>query len=71
MRQVLAAGYLVNFEWGCEVGEHCGWIILEAEDETQALMAVPSLVRSKARVVQLRKYSLEDLEAKHRKDELD
>ena len=62
-RQVLAAGYLTHFGWGCAVGQHCAWAIIEAESETQALMAVPSLLRSKARAVQLKWYSLEDFKS--------
>ena len=55
--QVYAMGYLHNFEWGCEVGIHNGWAIIEAENEAQAMLAVPSLVRRKARVIKLNKFT--------------
>ncbi len=54
--QVYAMGYLYHFDWGCPDGVHSGWAIIEAEDEAQARLAVPSFVRSKARVVRLTKY---------------
>jgi len=54
--QVYAMGYLHNFEWGCEVGIHDGWAIIEAENEAQAKLAVPPLVRRKARVIKLNKF---------------
>ena len=54
--QVYAMGYLNNFDWGCKSGVHSGWAIIEAEDENQARLAVPSFVRSKARVVKINKF---------------
>ena len=63
LSQVLAAGYLTHFGWGCEVDHHCAWAIIEAESETQALMVVPVLLRSKARAIQLKWYSLEDIKS--------
>jgi hypothetical protein len=55
--QVYAMGYLYNFDWGCKVGVHTGWAIIEAEDEAQARLAVPPLVRKKARVIELTKFT--------------
>jgi len=62
LKNLLAAGYLTHFDWGCDVGAHCGWAILDANDEAEARMVVPSLVREKARVVQVGKYTSEDLQ---------
>jgi hypothetical protein len=59
VEQVLAMGYLYHFDWGCESGVHCGWAILEADNEAQARLAVPPLVRSKARVIKLNKFDAE------------
>jgi len=55
--QVYAMGYLNNFDWGCKAGVHSGWAIIEAENEADARLAVPSIVRSKARVIQLTKFN--------------
>ncbi len=65
LRQVTAAGYLHNFDWGCKAGVHCGWAIIEAENEAQARLAVPLLVRSQARIVRLNRFSPEEVEALH------
>ncbi len=64
---VLAAGYLTHFDWGCGAGEHCGWAIIEAESQEEALMVVPSLVRSKARAVRLKRFDPADVKAMHGK----
>lgn len=61
LTQVLAMGYLHCFDWGCKVGEHAGWAIIEAESESHARLAVPPLVRERARVVRLTKFSDEDV----------
>ena len=44
---VNAAGYLNHFDWGCMSGVHCGWATIEAENEAQARLAVPPLVRAR------------------------
>jgi len=59
LEEVSAMGYLHNFDWGCEVGVHVGWAIIEAESEEQALLVVPSLARDMARAIRLIKYSPE------------
>ena len=59
IKQVYAMGYLYNFDWGCMVGVHSGWAIIEAESEADAYLAVPSLVRKKAKVVRLNKFEAE------------
>jgi len=56
IKQLNAQGYLWNFNWGCEAGTHSGWAIIEAENQAQARLAVPPLVRSQARVIKLNKF---------------
>jgi len=65
VKQVIASGYTTHFDWGCRAGSHKGWVIIEAESETQALLVVPSLVRAKATVVRLNKFSEEDVSPSH------
>jgi hypothetical protein len=55
--QVYAMGYLYHFDWGCKVGVHSGWAIIEAENEADARLAVPAIVRNKARVIQVNKFN--------------
>ena len=64
--QVLAAGYITHFEWGCMDGEHTGWVILEAENAKQAMLVVPSAQRASAKVVRLKQFSVDDVEKMHK-----
>jgi hypothetical protein len=57
VQQIYAMGYLNHFDWGCMDGVHSGWAIIEAESEAQARLAVPAIVRGKARVIKLCKFS--------------
>ncbi|HTY11861.1 MAG TPA: hypothetical protein VMF88_12405 [Bacteroidota bacterium] len=65
VKQVEALGYLTHFEWGCSSGNHTGFTIIEAENEAQARMVVPSMSRKEARVVKLNKFTPEMLKASH------
>jgi len=60
IREIHAAGYLHNFEWGCDDGIHEGWAILEAESPEHARQIVPWMFRDKARIVRLVKYEVAD-----------
>ncbi len=46
-------GYLANFWWGCTDNDHNGYAIIEAESHEHALMAVPPVIREKARTIKL------------------
>jgi hypothetical protein len=65
VEQFVIYGHIINFDWGCEVGVHSGWAIVESENESQALMSVPSLLRSKARAIRLCKFTPETIQAHH------
>ena len=54
--EIQAMGYLHHFDWGCPEGIHTGWALIEAENEAEARLAVPSLVRRKARIVKVSKF---------------
>jgi len=47
------AGYITHFEWGCKDNDHNAYAIIEAESHEQALLSVPSLLRSQAKVILL------------------
>ncbi len=66
--QIYAMGYLYHFDWGCKAGIHSGWAIIEAESDADARLAVPPMVRSKARVVQLNKFT-RDFASEHEMSE--
>ena len=65
VEQFINYGYIMNFDWGCECGVHSSWAIVEAENEAEALLTVPSLLRSQARAVRLNKFTPEELQAGH------
>jgi len=51
VKLTLAAGFLTHFHWGCKSGEHTAWALIEADNEKEALMSVPTVIRDKSRAV--------------------
>lgn len=56
VKNVYAAHYLNNCEWGCLGGVHKAWVIIEAESEKQALWVVPHPLRPNATAVKIVKF---------------
>jgi hypothetical protein len=57
-------GHLVtNAEWGCKVGVHSGWAIVEVENLDQAVQMVPPEFREDATIVELSKFTTEEIQA--------
>ncbi len=54
--------YLTHADWGCKDGVHKSWIIVELDSKSDALNIVPPDFRSRATVVQLNTFSLEQIE---------
>lgn len=65
MEQTINMGYITHYDWGCESGIHTGWVIIEAENEDEALLSVPSFVRHEVKAVRLNKFSPDMFEKKH------
>lgn len=61
-------GHITHFEWGCESGVCTGWAFVDAESEEQALYAVPALIRNKARVIKLSKFTPEKIQEFHEEE---
>jgi hypothetical protein len=60
--------YLTHCEWGCLDGEHKAWITVETNTKDEALRIVPPAFRAQAKIVQLNRFTLEQMEqaaAKH------
>jgi hypothetical protein len=55
--------FLVNADWGCLDGDHKAWIILEGGSKKDALSVLPLAVRSKAKIVELTKFSMDEVDA--------
>lgn len=68
--QIYAMGYLYHFDWGCPEGVHSGWAIIEAENEADAKLAVPPIVRNKARIIKLTKFTRDGKEFHRAFDEM-
>lgn len=66
LMDVLQSGYVTHFEWGCQDGDHTGYIIIEASDKAEAMMVVPSLYRNDARAVKLNTFSPEEVVRMHK-----
>ncbi len=61
--------YLAHADFGCLDGEHKAWVIIEADSKEEARFVVPSVFRPRAKIVQLNKFSLgqiEEILAHHR-----
>lgn len=55
--------YLTNAEWGCMDGDHCGLLIVEAEDRDEVMNIIPPAYRADARVVELRRFSMMQIDS--------
>lgn len=67
LTQVLNLGYITHYSWGCKSGVHTGWAIIEGENETEALLTVPSFIRHQAKVTKLNTYTPDDFKKTHNK----
>jgi hypothetical protein len=54
--------YLTNADFGCFDEEHKAWIIVEVESKEEARLIIPPVYRSQAKIIELNKFSLEDIE---------
>jgi hypothetical protein len=54
--------FLTNAEWGCQDGVHSAWIIVEVPDKNAASMILPPAYRSRARIVKLTRFRIENIE---------
>jgi hypothetical protein len=54
--------FLTRAEWGCRDGEHKAWIIVDMDSREEARGLVPPEFRQQARVIQLNRFSLQEIE---------
>jgi hypothetical protein len=54
--------YLTRADWGCRDGEHKSWMIVDVATREEALRILPPAFREHAHVVQLNKFSVEEIE---------
>ncbi|HTN43077.1 MAG TPA: hypothetical protein VMN77_04690 [Nitrospiria bacterium] len=54
--------FLTNADWGCWDGEHKAWITLEMGSKDEARSILPVAYRSQAKIVQLNKFTLQEID---------
>ena len=54
--------FLVNADWGCKDGDHKAWIIVDVNSKNEARAIVPPAFRGQAKIVQLNKFTLEEID---------
>jgi hypothetical protein len=59
--QETGSHFLTNADYGCKDGDHTARIVVEVDSKKEALMIVPSAYRSKAKIVQLNSFSVEEI----------
>ncbi len=52
--------FMTNADWGCEDGEHKAWFILDISDKAAAREMLPPDFRRNAKIVTLRKFTIQD-----------
>ncbi len=53
--------FATKADWGCKDGRHCGWLIVELDSREEALRLVPLELRHEARVVELNRFTREEI----------
>ena len=56
---------LAQYDWGCKAGDHTGYAVIEATSPEEALNMVPAVVRKKAKVVALNKFTEKEVKSFH------
>jgi len=52
-----------NADWGCKAGVHSGWLIAELDSREQALQMVPPEFRNEASVIELNRFTSDEIRA--------
>jgi len=65
--------YLTNADFGCMDGDHKGWLIVEVDNRDEARAILPPVYRAQAKIVQLNRFSMEELDRiiRHHLDQAD
>ena len=58
----IGSQYVTRADCGCRHGVHKGWLIVEVDSRNLAECIVPPSLRMDSRVVELNKFSLEDVQ---------
>lgn len=53
--------FVTHADWGCDDGVHCAWLIAELDSREDAMHLIPRDMRQHARIVQLQKFTREEI----------
>lgn len=64
IKTLLSTGshFITHADYGCLDGEHKAWIIVELDNKEQAKTILPAEYRSQAKIVQLTKFTLNEID---------
>jgi replicative superfamily II helicase len=54
--------FVTNAEWGCGDGDHRAWIIVDVPTREDARQIVPPAYRSRAKIIALNRFTLQEIE---------
>jgi len=60
--------FLTNADWGCNDGIHKVWIIVDVENKDEARRILPVEFRNIAQIIQLNKFTFEDIDNLEKSD---
>ena len=55
--------FVTHAEFGCKDGSHSGWLMVDVDSHAEAQQIVPPEFRSHARIVQVRRFTREQIKA--------
>jgi hypothetical protein len=63
----MGADQLKMWRWGCASGDHTGYLMVMAANETDALSKVPAAIRDKAKAIKVDSFTPAQIKAMHEK----
>lgn len=54
--------FVTHADWGCKDGVHSAWMIVDVSTRDEARALLPPMYRSDARVVQLNRFTMEEID---------
>jgi hypothetical protein len=54
--------FVTRADWGCMDGEHSAWLTVDVDTKEDARAVLPPGFRKSARIVQLNKFSMEEID---------
>jgi hypothetical protein len=61
------AHWLTKTDWGCHDGVHKAWLVVDADSRDEAGHLIPPVFRQSALLVQLNKFTAEEIRQLHEK----